>query len=278
MAHMHEPIIGSEALAAGTLTRGALRWNYTAILPDVYIRRGAPIDILVKARAAWLWTGRRGVIAGATAAALYGVRPIDDNAPIELIASARRPQPGFVVRDERIDGDEVNARAWAPLTTPARTALDVARRMRLQEAVVCLDILSAKTDVSAEDVAPLEARYEAARGMGSAHRAIRLMDGGARSPDETRLRLSLIDAGLPRPRTSIPIRDRRWDDVIGMGWPDARVGVECGEHRRGLVCDVEFRDLLSRLGWRLIEVLPHYGLQRVVQDCREALWLCRRGG
>ena len=67
-----EVILGSEAIAAGRLTRGALRWNYTAILPGVYIPADARRDIATRAKAAWLWTGREGIIAGRTAAALWG--------------------------------------------------------------------------------------------------------------------------------------------------------------------------------------------------------------
>lgn len=284
MAHMHEPFIGSEAVASGTLTRGVLRWNYTALYPDVYIHKDARIDIYAKARAAWLWTGRKGVIAGTTAAALYGVGSIDTNAPIELIGPPRRARPGVVVRNERIGRDEVDA-GPLPCTTPARTALDLARRLPRDDAVVLLDQLSECTDLSAADVAPLEARYRSARGMGSAWEAIRLMDGGSRSPEETRLRLMLIDGGLPRPRTSIFVEDdfwtaftpdETWGVTIGMGWVDAKVGVEWAERRRSLVQDVAFRNLLQQKGWLLIEVTHLDTRAYTIRRCEAALRQRRR--
>lgn len=37
---MEAPIVGSEAIARGALTRGQLRWNYRPIFPDVYIAKG----------------------------------------------------------------------------------------------------------------------------------------------------------------------------------------------------------------------------------------------
>lgn len=279
MAHMHEPIIGSEALASGALTRGALRWNYTAILPDVYIHRDAQIDWYIRAMAAWLWTGRRGVLAGRTAAALYGVRPVDGTAPIEIIAPPRRARPGFVVRNDRIETDEVDP-GRLPTTTPARTALDLARHLPRDAAVVLLDKLSAQTDVTAADVAPLEARYRSTRGMGSAWEAIRLMDGGSRSKEETLLRLMLIDSYLPPPSTSIFVEDDFWNTItgeetwgfaVGIGWPYAKVGVEWAPHRRGLVQDVQFRELLREKGWVLIEVLPQDTRKYTINRCEEAL-------
>ena len=280
MASMHEPFIGSEALAAGTLTRGALRWNYTAMYPDVYIHKDARMDVYEKARGAWLWTGRRGIIAGATAAALYGVRSIDTNAPVELIGPSRRVRPGVVVRNERIGSDEVDA-GLVPRTTPARTALDLARRLPRDDAVVLLDQLSECTDVSTADVAPLQARYRAARGMGSAGKAIRLMDGGSLSPEETRLRLMLIDGGLPRPSTRILVEedgynfitmdDTPWGEIISMGWPDAKVGVEWAAHRRVLHADIDFRELLQQKGWLLIEVTHLDTRAHTIRRCKDAL-------
>ena len=35
------PFVGTEAIAAGEFTRDALRWNHTAIHPNVYLPNGA---------------------------------------------------------------------------------------------------------------------------------------------------------------------------------------------------------------------------------------------
>ena len=272
---MHEPFLGSEAIRAGTLTRGALRWNYTALLPDVYIHKDARIDIWARAKAAWLWTGRRGVIAGRTAAALIGVKPIDDRAPVEIIASPRRAQRGVVVRNERIGSDEIDTGMLPPRTNAARTALDIARRLPLDQAVVVLDQLAAIYALTPADVKPLEDRYQGARGMWSAYKPIALMDGGSRSPEESLLRLALIRGGLPRPQTSIEIGDESWSYAIAMGWPEARVAVEWGPHRRSLVQDIDLRDLLARRGWQLIEAMPHTSTAHTIRRCEKALWRSR---
>lgn len=268
---MHEPIIGSEAIAAGMLTRGALRWNYTALLPDVYIHNDARIDTWARAKAAWLWTGRHGVIAGRTAAALHGVKPVDHNAPVEIIAAPRRAQPGVIVRNERIDSDEIYPRTSVPRTNGARTAFDIARRLPLKEAIVVLDQLAAIFQLTPRDLEPLERRYQGARGMWSAYEAIRLMDGGSRSAEESLLRLSLTKSYLPRPQTSIEIGDEQWGYIIAMGWPDARVGVEWGPHRRDLHNDVRYRRLLYELDWVLIEAMPNHRVGFTVEQCWKAL-------
>ncbi len=54
------------------------------------------------------------------------------------------------------------------------------------------------------------------------------MDSGAESPQETRTRLLLIDAGLPGPQTQIVVRDEYGVPLarIDMGWEEFLVGVE----------------------------------------------------
>ena len=58
---------------------------------------------------------------------------------------------------------------------------------------------------------------------------MRLVDGGAESPQESRLRLVLVNAGLPIPETQIEFRDR-FGDVrvrVDMGWREWR---DAGEY------------------------------------------------
>ena len=71
---MWQPFLGTEALSDGILTRGQLRWNYSAVHPGVYLPNTAERTVCVNAVAAWLWTGRTGVIAGRAAAALHGAK------------------------------------------------------------------------------------------------------------------------------------------------------------------------------------------------------------
>jgi hypothetical protein len=139
---MRYPFVGSEALAEGLLTRGQLRWNYRAVQPGVYVPKDAEPGVAVNARAAWLWSGRQGVIAGRAAAALHGARWVDPCTPIEIIAEHTRPRPGIIVREERISADEIAAVGDMAVTTPARTALDLGRHLPREIAVAQLDALA----------------------------------------------------------------------------------------------------------------------------------------
>jgi hypothetical protein len=272
------PILGTEAIATGALTRSALRWNFTPLHPNVYMQKDARIDLYANTVAAWLWTGRKGIIAGRAAAALYGVQWIEDTTPIEMIAKRGRKRPGVVVREERIGDDEIRAVGELLVTTPARTALDLGRCLPRDAAVAHLDALAALTGVTVPEIRTLEGRYRCARGVPAARVAGALMDGGARSPRETALRLLLIDAGLPRPQTAISLSDDLWAATIGMGWEEPKVGIDCEESRGGLnaVQDIGCHDLFQRLGWYHIRVLPQHApavtLHRVGRALRQRGW------
>jgi hypothetical protein len=144
VAGMWIPFVGTEAISAGILTPGGLRWNHAAVHPGVYVPRGAEPTLLTRTVATWLWTGRRGVIAGRAAAALHGARWVDDTTPIEVITEHTRPRPGVIVHEERIAPEDVVHVGGLPVTSLARTALDLGRHLPRDAAVAHLDSLAAR--------------------------------------------------------------------------------------------------------------------------------------
>ncbi|MDT5328260.1 MAG: hypothetical protein QOF25_5412 [Mycobacterium sp.] len=269
------PIIGTEAIASGALTRGQLRWNYIALHPNVYVDKNYERTVTTNAYAAWLWTRRRGIIAGRAAAAVHGVQLVDDSTPIELIAEHGRRCRGIVIREERIEDDEIQTLSPFRVTTPARTALDLGRRLPRDVAVTLLDGLAGATGVEYADVVALMDRYHGARGMPQARIALALMDGGTRSPAETRLRLMFHDAGMPKPRTSIVLDDGRDAAVIGMGWDGPKIGVSFqdpgGTDRYLLVQEIKHQEVLQRLGWVEIRVAALNQPRSILHRVRDAL-------
>ncbi|BCI51674.1 hypothetical protein NIIDNTM18_09520 [Mycolicibacterium litorale] len=276
------PIVGSEEIAAGRLTRAALRWNYTAIHPNVYHLNGAARTADMRTRAAWLWAGRRAIIAGRAAARRYGASWAVGDAPIELIGKHRKPVRGVVIRDERIAPDEISPHCGMLMTTAARTAFDLARHLPRTEALPLLDVLSAESGVTVAQVEALIGRYPRARGLPAARQIVKLMDGGARSPEESTLRLALIDWGLPRPTTDIWIEDRFWSTRIAMGWEWARVGVSVQPagplEDHSAVQRLKTEELIQRLGWVHIRAHPRRPVRSVLAQAREALRTRGRGG
>lgn len=75
------PFVGAEALASAAIPERALRRNYEQLYPGVFVPHGIDPSAAQRAEAAWLWSRRRGVVAGQSAAAVLGVRWIDDRSP-----------------------------------------------------------------------------------------------------------------------------------------------------------------------------------------------------
>lgn len=273
---MERVFLGTEAIARGELTRGQLRWNYQRIHRNVYLQKHTPISLWNNIIGAWLWSGRRGIVAGRAAAALHGAKWVDKVTPIEIIGPFNHPPPGVIVRRERISANEMLELGGLPVTSLARTAFDLARHLPRGLAVSHLDALSAATGVAAADVAPLITTHKGARGVRQCRTALSLMDGGAQSPKESWLRLVLFDAGLPRPVTQIRITDGSLVAYLDMGWEQPMVAVEYdGEQHRTdrsqHVKDIRRAEMASRLGWNVIRVINEDRPNLVVQRAREAL-------
>ena len=215
---MAEPFIGSEAVANGDVVKSALRTRHTKLFRDVYVRPGTELTPLIRARAGWLWSRRRGIVAGLPASALHGAQWVDAAAPLEIIHSNRNPLPGLRVRGDRIEDDEVALIDGIPVTTPARTALDFGCWYPMDEAVAAIDALTRAADLKVADVEMLAQRYPARRGIRRARTALRLADAGAQSPKETWLRPVLVRAQLPRPQTQIPVGDEFGDLIAISIW------------------------------------------------------------
>ena len=260
---MAKPFVGAEAISDGTLTRGQLRWNYSALLPGVYLAKDAKRTVFTNAMAAWLWTGRTAIITGRAAAALHGAKWVDASTPIDVIAEHTRRRAGVIVHEERIADDEITFVGELPVTTPARTALNIARHLRRNLAVAHLDALAASTGVTSADALALLDRYRGARGIRAARTALALMDGGAESPRETWLRLVLIDAGLPAPRTQIRVSDGVHEAFIDMGYDEPMVGLDYegrqhSDDRDQYVYDIGRAELIERQNWIDIRVVAEH--------------------
>lgn len=129
-------------------------------------------------------------------------------------------------------------------------------------AVAGVDALARATGIKPADVELLAERYSRRRGIVQARKAIALFDSGAQSPKESWLRIVLIEAGLPRPQTQIPVLDELGSAIayLDMGWEDVKVAVEYdGEQhrvdRRQYTWDVRRLETIERLDWIVVRVL-----------------------
>ncbi|MFI5509701.1 DUF559 domain-containing protein [Mycobacterium sp. NPDC051804] len=274
---MADIFIGSEAIATGRVTRYELNRWHTPVFRGVYAPKGLELTLRQRAAAAWLASGRKGVVAGVSAAALLGAPYVDPDQPIELVGVKMRPQSGLVPRADRIGDNEITRAAGLPVTTRVRTAFDVGRHLERTEALTRLDALMWNQRYSIDEVSALAKHYPRATGLRRLEELLPLVDGGAASPTESRIRLWLHDAGFARPETQIPVlvgfRPVAWLD---LGWPEYQVAVEYdGDHhrknRRQYVKDIARLRMLEELGWIVIRVIAEDKAQDVIERVEAAL-------
>ncbi|BDD97431.1 hypothetical protein MFTT_15250 [Mycolicibacterium fortuitum subsp. fortuitum] len=269
-SRMAEPFIGSEALAAGKLTRHQLRDRFVAVHKDVYVPRGSRPTAVLRAKAAWLRSRRRGVLAGYSAAALHGARWIEPALPANILDTNRRPARGVVAWADMVDDDEICQIGDIRLTTPARTAVDLACRLPEDTAVAAVDALARATRLKVADIEFAALRRAGSKGIKQARRSIALVDPGSESPQETWLRLLVVRAGYPPPQTQHPIYNE-YGALIGevdMAWPELKIAMEYeGRHHTDpdvLRRDVARFDAMIEMGWIVIRVTCRDGEANVL--------------
>jgi hypothetical protein len=250
------PFRASEALDADALTFRELRRFHRAEYPAIWVPRGVDLTLEQRARAAWLWSGRAGVLSGLCASALLGAKWVDADALVELVHTNRRPPPGIAVHSETLLTGEVQHVGDLRVTTAPRTAFDLGKRMTVDDGVQRIDALMNATGLTVDAVVAVMDRHLHVRGVRRLRETLELVDGGAESPYESMTRLLLIRAGFPKPETQIKVYDG-WGGVfarIDMGWPEYLVGVDFeGAHHwsdpRTRSWDIERFAGLPTLGW-----------------------------
>jgi hypothetical protein len=273
---MAQVFIGSEAFAAGKVTKYDLRGRYQRLLPDVYTAKGVPPSLHDRTVATWLWSQRQGVITGVAASALHGAKWVDHDAVIEVNWRGRKSPPGVRAHNETLLSTEICSREGVLVTSIARTAFDLARRGPVGRAVERLDALAAATNFTADHVLEVAGNHPHVKGLRRVGRLLDLVDAGAQSPRETWLRLLLIEAGFPRPHTQIPVtRPGGRQYFLDMGWPDVMVAVEYDgeQHRleRGIYDDDLIRsEYIAHAGWRRVRVIAGHRKPDIVRRVHEA--------
>jgi very-short-patch-repair endonuclease len=266
------------------LTAGQLRGpKYQRLLPDVYASSELTPDLALRSRAAHVWLAGEGVLAGYSAAEIYCAQCAPADAPTEVIipGRARRAAGGIVVRRDLLADDEHRTYDGVRLTTPVRTAYDLARRApSLVEAVVAVDSLAGRFGFPTTDILALARRYPRARGRRRLAEVVAHAQPLAESAMETRLRMLLVLAGLPLPKVQHTIVDERGRILatVDLAYRRQRVAIEYegAEHFTPLrtIRDARRYTRIVALGWRVYRYVSTdvYGSpDRIVDEITRAL-------
>ncbi|MBX3068425.1 MAG: hypothetical protein KF844_07250 [Cryobacterium sp.] len=169
------------------------------------------------------------------------------------------------------------------VTSPLETWCTLASLLSLESTVVIGDQLVQRQDPIA-NIKELEHAVKSHAGRHGAKRlrlALPLIRANTDSPMETKLRLRIINAGLPEPRVNIPIKNRhgvslRLGDLV---YPHLKVLVEYDgwRHRDDVTQyqrDIEVLQEAAEDGWRVIRIhkgMLENGSTLAVHQIRSAL-------
>ena len=256
---LRSPFRGSVAVASGVLTPSVLAGpRFRRLFPDVYVCAEVEPDLAVRSFAAAVLVGDRGVVGGYSAAELLGASCAPLAAPAEVVVPGRRrAPPGLVVRVEKVPSAERWRVRAAAVTSPVRTALDLACRVPLVEAVVGVDALAHRFGFPPHDVIRCAYDHPGRRGAARLPRVVKLARPAAESPMETRIRLAIVLAGLPEPQLQVPVGPYRLD----MAYPELRLGIEYDgrEHldQARALRDLDRQAYFTARAWRIVRFPKH---------------------
>lgn len=253
------------------------RYTFEAVLKASDLERlwhgiyclGEPTDEL-RLRGLDLSCGTTVPVCLATAAALFG---FDTEQPAGL--HVLNP-PGHQLRSA--DGLVVHRRDGAPLvrvadrlaTSPAWTAIEVARALRRPRALATLDAALRSETCTRAELWRAASRQAGRRGIVAVRDLLPLADARAESPMESEARLAMIDGGLPMPELQYELVDGNGElRRLDFAWPDVRVaveydGVDWHAEPEALRNDRRRRLALQDVGWTVIAI--------VADDVRHRSW------
>ena len=186
----------------------------------VYISAAVPVDLAVRCQAAALLLPTGGALSHDSAALLYNtfLAPLgSERVHVIIPPRARLPRDErLVVHRVRLESDEIVRRCGVPVTVPARIAFDLGSGRDLAEAVTALDALLYQRLIRPEKLEEIAYARVGWPGVGRFRRAARRARPHVESPMETRMRLLLVDAGLPEPPVQYTV-------VEGRGLFEARL-------------------------------------------------------
>jgi Protein of unknown function (DUF559)/Transcriptional regulator, AbiEi antitoxin len=266
------PFTTCQASALG-ITRKRLRnavdqGEVRRVFTGVYARADLPDSTELRASAAGLVMNEHSVLCDRTAAWIHGIdvlryAELDVIPPLETyVLRGRDPTDRHNchggTRDLRPEDWQVIG--GLRVTTPLRTALDLACKLRRREAMAALDAFAREFGVTVAQLRRLLVRYFRRRGVVQARELVPLTDGRIESARESWVNLEIHDHALPAPEPQY------WVLVDGVptyrvdfAYPHARVIVEYdGEEFHSKpekkAADEKRREWLRRNGWRVIVV------------------------
>lgn len=252
------PFLVADAARAGLEWRDLQTRSWRRLSHGQYSWCGLTHDVLLTLRAIAARMPASYAFSGPTAAWLLGL-DMPPCAPVEVTVGRDMPiraRAGVKLHRACLPDSDVVTRRGFRTTSALRTACDLGSRRDLVESVVALDALLHARLVQISQLQRYIEEHKGASGVRRLRRATANADGRSESPMETRLRLQLVRARLPRPHVQVDLRDPtgRLLGRADLYYPDHRLVIEYdGEnHKERLAHDLRRQNALVNAGYHLL--------------------------
>ena len=225
------PFTRATALAAGLSAKQLRCAAYRRLLHDVYVDASVPDSVELRAGAVRLVLPDDAVV-GYTASAWLQGADVRDRRMLDVEVIAQRGdqirRAGIAATSALLEDADITEVLGVPVTTPTRTAFDLARRKDLIEAVVGIDAMLNRGGCDLAELRDYTATHRKWRYVRTVDEALTHAEPLSESPMETRQRMRFVLAGLPRPRAQTPVADAsgRVFAYIDNGYEQYRVGAD----------------------------------------------------
>lgn len=254
---LDQPVTIDDAAAAGVSWKRLQSRRWRKLAPGVYVNSRRQLSPLLDLVATARRLPSEAVFSGCTAGWLHGLdlapcSPIDITVPAGH-AVARRA--GVRLHKRRLDQDEIVIRHDLRTTSAVRTIFDLGSQSNRVDAVAALDMALNAGLTVADELTEIADLFRGRKGIARFRRAADLADA-AESPMETRVRLILLDAGLPRPISQANLFDGKGRFIArtDLYYPSHRLCIEYdgGQHRDTLAEDNRRQNLLVDAGYSVL--------------------------
>lgn len=214
---------------------------------------------------------------------------IAEDVHVAVFAPEKPPQMrGVIAHELRPAGHRIVTVEGMRCVSPEDTWAQLSRHLFIEDLVVIGDWLITGDEPYSGVASPLTRRdleralrhHGRRPGVQRLRQALERVRYGSLSPQETRLRLELVGAGLPEPALNHKVEDRgRPVAMVDLAYPDRRLAIEyLGDHHRTDQAtfreDIYRRERLTAAGWNTVFLTAddlHGPVPRAILTVRRAL-------
>lgn len=252
-------------ISSRALTKLVATGRVRRLLHDAYVDALMIDTPELRCEAAALVMPPAAVICRRTASWVYGFDAYAPNARdealrVECVVPARLARvrrKGVWGWEETLRPEDITEVGGIPVTTPTRTAVDLARYTPRFMGLAALDNFCHRGLTDHAQLMACAERFVGGRNIAIARQLIVWVEPLTESPGESWIRLRILDAGFPRPEAQIRMLDAWGREIyrVDLGYRERRLGLEydgLADHdsTEDRAHDEERRERLEReFGW-----------------------------